>query len=118
MSAVESFARPADSEELVLVLVASVPGVPLRVPSRVALSALRGLQGNRDHRAPARALGPASTDTATAANDDRSRLSCCSESGIAAVELAILPRHAENAAALAPPPRRPPVDVRRSTRST
>jgi putative transposase len=44
MSAVESCARPADSEELVLVLVALVPGVPLLVPSRVALSRSEGFK--------------------------------------------------------------------------
>jgi hypothetical protein len=39
MSAAESCARPADSEELALVLVALVLGVPLLLPDRVALSA-------------------------------------------------------------------------------
>jgi hypothetical protein len=59
VSAVESSARPADSEELVLVLVALLPGVPLLVPSCVSPSALRGVQGTRNCRVAARAVGAA-----------------------------------------------------------
>jgi Homeodomain-like domain len=67
---VESCSRPAEHEELVFVLVVLLSGVPLRAPARVAAGPLGGLQGTRDRRAPARALGTAPTDTPTATDDD------------------------------------------------
>src|SRR5712691_133317 len=109
VSAVESSARPADSEELVLVLVVLLSGLPLPVSTRVASSSLRGVQGAGDRRAPARALGAAASGKATAAHDGRSRVARCSESASTAAELAL--------AALAPAARRPPLDPRRSVRS-
>src|SRR6266487_1168234 len=110
--------RPADSEELVLVPVASAPGVPLLVQCCVAGSSLRQLQGARDRRAAARAVGTAPTDEATATNDDRSRFSCCSEQGVATVELAVVSGHADDPAPLAPPLGRASLDICSSTRST
>ena len=117
MSAVESSARPADSEELVLVLVVLLSGVPLPAPTRVASSSLGGVQGAGDRRAPARALGAAASGKATAAHDGRSRVARCSESAAAAAELAVVHGYASDTAALAPAARRPPLDVRRSVRS-
>src|SRR5712691_9312929 len=117
VSAVESSARPADSEELVLVLVVLLSGVPLPAPARVASSSLRGVQGAGDRRAPARALGAAASGNATAAHDGRSCVARCSESAAAAAELAVVHGYANDTAALAPAARRPPLDVRRSVRS-
>jgi hypothetical protein len=70
VSIVESCARPVDLEELILGLVALLPGLPLHASARTASSPLGGVQGARDRCAPARALGPASTDTSTAVEGD------------------------------------------------
>src|SRR5437899_78706 len=43
-----------ESEELVLVLVALLPGVPLPAPARLAASSLAALQGARDRRTSTR----------------------------------------------------------------
>src|SRR5712691_6423723 len=117
VSAVESSARPADSEELVLVLVVLLSGVPLPAPARVASSALRGVQGAGDRRAAARALGAAASGNATAAHDGRSRVARRGESAAAAAELAVVHGYASDTAALAPAARRPPLDLRWSLRA-
>ena len=89
---------------------------PLPAAARVAASAFAGVQGARDRRAPARARGAASPDRSAAADDRRSSLPCCGESAVAAIALAVVPRHADDAAALAPAAGRAPLDVRRSQR--
>jgi hypothetical protein len=87
VSAVESTARPADPEELVLSCSGrSVTCVPLPASARLASSSLGGVQGAGDRRAPARALGSAASGEATAAHDGRSRVARCSESAAAAAE--------------------------------
>ena len=117
MSAVESSARPADSEELVLVLVVLLSGVPLPASTRVASSSIGGVQGVGDRRAPARALGAAASGKATAAHDGRSRIARCSESAAATAELAVVHGYASDTAALASAARRPPMDVQQSQRA-
>ena len=76
-----------------------------------------GLQGARDRRATARAGGTSPADGPAAADDDRSCLLGCGESAVAALALAVVSGHADDAAALAPAARRPPLDLRRSVRS-
>jgi hypothetical protein len=61
--------------------------------------------------APTRALGTAPTDTSTATDDERSSLPCRGKSTFAAVELAIVPRYASDAASMASAARRQALDL-------
>ena len=63
-----------------------------------------------------RAGGASPADGSAAADDDRSGLPCCGESAVAAIALAVVSGHADDAAALAPTAGRAPLDVRRSAR--
>ena len=101
----------------VLVLVVLVSGVPLRAPARPPSPSFNRVQGAGDRRAPASAGSASSAGRSAAADDDRSCLPGCCESAVAALALAVVPGHADNAAALAPAAGRAPVDVRRSARS-
>ena len=73
------------------------------------------VQGARDRRAAASASGTSSAGRPSAADEDRSCLSRCCES-VAAIALAVVHGYADDAAALAPATRRPPLDLRRSKR--
>src|SRR5207244_9216090 len=81
--------RPSpESEELVLVLVALLPGAALPAPARLAASSLAGLQGARDRRTSTRARGASPAETSAAVDDDGSGLPYSGESVIATVALA------------------------------
>src|SRR4029077_10752634 len=116
-AAVDSAAH-VDLRGAVLVLVVFVSGVPLRAPARPASCPLNRVQGAGDRRATASVGGASSAGRSAAADDDRSCLPGCGESVVAALVLAVVPGHADNAAALAPPPGRSPLDLRRPARSS
>ena len=91
--------------------------VPLRAPARACfVLARREFKELEIVVLRHRAGGASSADASTAADDDRSGLPGCGESAAAAVALAVVPGHADDAAALAPPAGRSPLDVRRSQR--
>jgi hypothetical protein len=116
VSTVESPSGPADLEEPVLVLVVRLSPIALRAPARRSASAFSAVQGTRDRRAPTRALGAASADRSASTDSGGPRSSCGSEPVVATVELAVLLRHADNAAPLASAARRQALDLWRQHR--
>src|SRR6266487_6647074 len=86
----------------------------MRAPDGPASSSLDRVQGAGDRRASTSAGGASPAGASAPADADRSAPSCCGESVAAAVELAIVHGHADDAAALAPTPGRSPLDVSRS----
>jgi hypothetical protein len=67
--------------------------------------------------APARAVGAAPTDSSTATDEDRSPVPCRGKSAVAAVEVEIVPRHANDAAPVASAAHRQALDLWRSQRA-
>src|SRR2546423_6703660 len=83
----------------------------MRAPDGPASSSLDRVQGAGDRRASTSTGGASPAVPSAPAEADRSAPSCCGESVAAAVELAIVPGYADDAAALAPTPGRSPLDV-------
>jgi hypothetical protein len=94
-----------------LVLVVLVSGVQVRAPARPASSSFNRVQGAGDRRATASAGGTSSAGRSSAADEDRSCLPGCCESAVAAIALAVVSGHADDAPALASTAGRAPLDL-------
>jgi hypothetical protein len=113
--AVPSCARPADSEELFLFL--SFWYLAFRCVLQLVLLRPRST-GSRSwrSRATASAGGTSSASRSSAADEDRPCLPGCCESAVAAIALAVVSGHADDAPALASTAGRAPLDLRWSKR--
>ena len=105
--------QTAEDFRQVVVLVALLPAGPQPAAARLASSSHAGLQGARDRRTSTSARGASPADTSAAADDDRQSLLRRGETVLAALALVVVSGHADNTAALAPPPGRSPLDLRR-----